>query len=157
MRLSVQPPPSGPPVWVPVSVLFYFCIFFGVFQLYCGAVSTFFKLSAFDVHGWALRCVGGNDGSGQDTNGTRSSKDAGTLERQQRRYGDGGWRSYSFAHRLVSPAPPLSPPPGLATPRLVPHSVLRAVVVRCLVIANATTHTSKDHGQHHYMHKMELS
>lgn len=50
-----------------------------------------------------------------------------------------------------------TPPHRLATPRLVPHSVLRAVVVRCLVIANATTHTAKDHGRHHYLYKMELS
>jgi len=44
----------------------------------------------------------------------------------------GGWRSYSFAHRMVFPA------------------LLGAVVVRCLVIASATTHTAEDHCLHHY-------
>lgn len=55
--------PTSPSLLGPLLVtgqmrLFYFTFayFLACFN-YCGAVSTFFKLSAFDVHGWALHCV----------------------------------------------------------------------------------------------------
>lgn len=57
--LCVRPPARVCPSLVTGQMrLFYFTFayFLACFN-YCGAVSTFFKLSAFDVLGWALHCV----------------------------------------------------------------------------------------------------
>lgn len=97
--------------------LFYFTFayFLACFN-YCGAVSTFFKLSAFDVHGWALHCV--------------YIEVLGCWwwrQRRRRRRRRGRWRSYSSPCALcvrlwfvawLSPKRPPQRPKGQASGRV---------------------------------------